>query len=131
MSLVASCDPFELFPYQVETVTLKQLPTAPGLQGKVIAENVHVIIKRHTAARTGAMVDTGYDDRTMDRRIHVKTSDIPEKYAANPDLMLDFAVVTKLGETYKIIGADRGDDMDLGRLPFLTWTVTPWGSVTL
>ena len=77
------------------------------------------------------MADTGYDDRTMDRRIHVKTSDIPKKYAANPDLMLDFAVVTKLGETYKIISADRGDDMDLGRLPFLTWTVTPWGSTTL
>lgn len=121
------CDPFELFPRQVETVTLEQLPTAPGLKGKVIADDVHVIIKRQTSAGTA----TDYDDRSQVRRIHAKTSDIPDEYAQNPDLMLDYMVTTKRGEHFKITGADRGDDMDLGRLPFLTWTVQPWGSATV
>lgn len=127
MPLVTHCDPFELFPGQVETVTLGRLPTAAGLEGETISENVHVIIKRATSAsQTGS-----YEDRDMTRRVHVRTRDIPAEYAANPDLMLGFTITTDLGETFKIVGADRGDDMDRGRLPFLTWTVTPWGSKTL
>ena len=121
------CDPFKLFPEQVETVELKQLATAAGLSDKTIAESVHVIIKR----QTGAGNANDFDDRSQERRVHVQTSDIPSKYALNPDLMLDFVIKTKLGEVFKIIGADRGDDMILGRLPFLTWTVIPWGSVTI
>lgn len=120
-------DPFSLFPKQVETAKLIQLPSAPGLEEKVLAENVHVIIKRHTSSDS----PQEYDSRDSTRRLHVKTEDLPVEVAKDPDKLLNLVFETEQGTRLKVTDTNRGDDMDMGQLRFVVVNARPWSHDSL
>lgn len=123
--MAPQCDPFTLFPNQIQSATLWKY-TAPGLQNIKLAD-VKVIIKHSTESDQ----PTEYGTRIATRRFHVQPATIPpnlrEDMEAWPDLMLQLGN----GRTYQITKASRGDDMDTGLTTFITLTGNPYGRTSL
>lgn len=126
--MATSANPFKLFPSQVETVTLMQLPSAAGLSPKVIANNVHAIIKRTTITDTPS---GSFDSRNTPSRFHLRPDDLPANLVGNVELLLGYVLQTRFGNYYKITDISRGDDMDTGVTEFVTATGIPWGVDTI
>lgn len=125
--LAVSCDPFQLWPRQIEKAKLVRLGGAPGVGPKTLADGVRVIIKR----ATGTDSPNGYDSRNITRRLHIKPEDLPAEIAADPEKLVDLVFITKEEHRYKVSDASRGDDMDRGRLPFIVANCLPWGRDSL
>ena len=123
MVTALTCDPFKLFPEQVETVELWKY--ASSARNNVKLADMQAIVKRST--NSDAFGD--YGTRIATRRFHVKTETIPENLR-DPDMLLDLIIKAK-NRTYKITQASRGDDMTDGTTPFLTIYAQPYGRNTL
>jgi hypothetical protein len=120
---VMDCNPFDLFPEQVETCELWKYKAA-GTANEKLADNVRVIIKRST---NNDAPSVQYQSRALARRIHIEPSTLPESYAADPEGMLNLVFVTDKGRRYQVNDASRGDDMDEGVTRFLTVLAMPYG----
>lgn len=123
MVTALTCDPFELFPEQVETVELWKY--ASSARNNVKLADMQAIVKRST--NSDAFGDYGV--RIATRRFHVQTETIPENLR-DPDQLLDLIIKAK-NRAYKITQASRGDDMTDGTTPFLTIYAQPYGRNTL
>lgn len=123
--MALQCDPFKLFPHQIQSATLWEY-TAPGLDNIKLAD-VKVIIKHSTESDQ----PTEYGSRIATRRFHVQPATIPgnlrEDIEAWPDLILQL----NNGRTYQITKASRGDDMDTGKTQFITITGNPYARTSL
>lgn len=123
--MASQCDPFTLFPYQVQSATIWKY-TAPGLDNIKLAD-VKTIIKHSTESDQPAE----YGTRIASRRFHVQPDNLPENLRndmeAWPDLILRF----DNGRTYQITKASRGDDMDTGKTMFITLTGNTYGRTSL
>ena len=113
------CDPFELFPEQVETVELWRY--ASSARNNVKLADMQAIVKRST--NSDAFGDYGV--RIATRRFHIKTDTIPENLR-DPDMLLDLVIKAK-NRTFKITQASRGDDMTDGTTPFMALSAQPYG----
>lgn len=118
-----TCDPFELFPEQVETVELWKY--ASSARNNVKLADMQAIVKRST--NSDAFGD--YGTRIATRRFHVQTETIPESLR-NPDMLLDLVIKAK-NRAYKITQASQGDDMTTGETRFITVYAQPYGRSTL
>lgn len=119
------CDPFRLFPEQVETVKLWRY-TAPGLPNELIAV-LRVIVKRTTQTDQ----PTEYGSRIGSRSFHIDPSTLPLDYVQDIELLPDLMLEMENGRVYQITDASRGDDMTMGETRFLTVTATPYGRDSL
>lgn len=113
------CDPFRLFPEQVETAKLWRY-TAPGLPNELIAV-LRVIVKRTTQTDQ----PTEYGSRIGSRSFHIDPSTLP--YVQDIELLPDLMLEMENGRVYQITDASRGDDMTMGETRFITVTGTPYG----
>lgn len=118
-----TCDPFKLFPEQVETVELWRY--ASSARNNIKLADMQAIVKRST--NSDAFGD--YGTRIATRRFHVKTETIPADLR-DPDQLLDLIIKAK-NRTYKITQASQGDDMTNGTTPFMTIYAQPYGRNTL
>lgn len=118
-----TCDPFELFPEQVETVELWKY--ASSARNNIKLADMQAIVKRST--NSDAFGD--YGTRIATRRLHVKTETIPADLR-DPDQLLDLIIKAK-NRTYKITQASQGDDMTDGTTTFVTIYAQPYGRNTL
>lgn len=123
MVTALTCDPFELFPEQVETVELWRY--ASSARNNVKLADMQAIVKRST--NSDAFGD--YGTRIATRRFHVKTETIPADLR-DPEQLLDLIIKAK-NRTYKITQASQGDDMTDGTTPFVTIYAQPYGRNTL
>lgn len=123
MVTALTCDPFELFPEQVETVELWRYASS-ARNNKKLAD-VHAIIKRST--NSDAFGDYGV--RITTRRFHLQAEDIPADLR-DPDMLLDLIVKTK-NRAFKITQASQGDDMTTGEARFIAVYAQPYGRSTL
>lgn len=115
------CDPFRLFPEQVETAKLWRY-TAPGLSNELITV-LRVIVKR--ATQTGQ--PTEYGSRIGSRSFHIDPSTLPFAYVQDIELLPDLMLEMENRRVYQITDASRGDDMTMGETRFITVTGTPYG----
>ena len=115
------CDPFTLFPEQVETATLWRY-TAPGLPNERLAV-LSVIVKRTTQTDQ----PTEYGSRIGSRSFHIDPSTLPFAYIQDIELLPDLMMELENGRVYQITAVSRGDDMTLGETRFITVTATPYG----
>lgn len=115
------CDPFRLFPEQVETAKLWRY-TAPGLPNELIAV-LRVIVKRTTQTDQ----PTEYGSRISSRRFHIGPSTLPFAYVKDIELLPDLMLEMGNGRVYQITDASRGDDMTMGETRFITVTAAPYG----
>lgn len=122
--MVLDCNPFTLFPNQVETIQLWKYASSARNNTKLA--DVHAIIKRTT--NSDAFND--YGTRIATRRFHLQTLDIPDS-VLDPDKLLDLIIKTKDGRTFKITQASQGDDMTTGTTDFITVYAQPYGRNTL
>lgn len=118
-----TCDPFELFPEQIEPVELWKYASSERNNKKLA--DVHAIIKRST--NSDAFGDYGV--RIATRRFHLRAEDIPADLR-DPDMLLDLIIKTKT-RAFKITQASQGDDMITGETRFLTVYAQPYGRGTL
>ena len=120
-----SCNPFQLFPNQIQQASLWKY-TAPGLDNIKLAD-LHVIIKHSTQSDQ----PTEYASRIATRRFHIQPDTLPdnlkEDMEAWPDLILQLANC----RTYQVEQASRGDDMDTGTTQFITIAAHPYGRNSL
>lgn len=123
MVTALTCDPFELFPEQVETIELWKY--ASSARNNIKLADMQAIVKRST--NSDAFGD--YGTRIATRRLHVKTDTIPADLR-DPDQLLDLIIKAK-NRTYKITQASQGDDMTAGTTPFITIYAQPYGRNTL
>lgn len=123
--MAPQCDPFTLFPHQVQSATLWKY-TAPGLDNIKLAD-VKVIIKHSTESDQ----PTEYGTRIAPRRFHIQPDTLPENLREDMETWPD--LILKLGNdrTYQITKASRGDDMDTGLTTFITLTGNPYGRTSL
>lgn len=119
------CDPFTLFPEQVETATLWRY-TAPGLPNERLAV-LSVIVKRTTQTDQ----PTEYGSRIGSRSFHIDPSTLPFAYVQDIELLPDLMIELENGHIYQITDVSRGDDMTMGETRFLTVTATPYGRDSL
>lgn len=117
------CNPFKLFPDQVETVELWKYASSERNNKKLA--DVHAIIKRST--NSDAFGDYGV--RIATRRFHLHAEDIPADLR-DPDNLLDLIVKTRT-RVFKITQASQGDDMTTGETRFITVYAQPYGRSTL
>ena len=117
------CNPFKLFPDQVETVELWKYASSERNNKKLA--DVHAIIKRST--NSDAFGDYGV--RIATRRFHLRAEDIPADLR-DPDMLLDLIIKAK-NRTFKITQASQGDDMTDGTTTFVTIYAQPYGRNTL
>ena len=115
------CDPFKLFPEQVETAKLWRY-TAPGLPNELIGV-LSVIVKRSTQTDQ----PTEYGSRISSRRFHIDPSTLPFAYVENIELLPDLMLELENGRVYQITNVSRGDDMDMGKTRFITVYGNPYG----
>lgn len=120
-----SCNPFKLFPNQVEQATLWQY-TAPGLDNIKLAD-LNVIIKHSTQTNQ----PTEYASRITSRRFHIQPDTLPETLQKNTETWPDLILQLTNGRTYQIEQASRGDDMTTGTTQFITLTAHPYGRTSL
>lgn len=115
------CDPFRLFPEQVETAKLWRY-TAPGLPNELIAV-LRVIVKRTT--QTDQPTENG--SRIGSRSFHIDPSTLPFAYVEDIELLPDLMLELENGRVYQITDVSRGDDMDMGKTRFITVYGNPYG----
>lgn len=120
-----SCDPFKLFPNQVQPATLWRY-TAPGLDNIKLAD-IHTIIKHSTQTNQ----PTEYASRIATRRFHIQPDNLPENLRTDTEAWPDLIIRLANGRTYQIEQASRGDDMDTGTTTFITITAHPYGRNSL
>lgn len=117
-----ACDPFELFPQQVESCELWKYDVA-GKSNELVC-SLETILKRNTQTD---MPTSDYGSRTAPRRFHVQTSTLPEGLKNDIDLLVGYVLVTSTGRRYKITQASRADDMSQGLHTFITLQANPYG----
>nr|UWI38754.1 MAG: hypothetical protein [Bacteriophage sp.] len=120
-----SCNPFQLFPNQVQQASLWKY-TAPGLDNIKLA-NVNVIIKHSTQTNQ----PTEYASRITSRRFHIQPGTLPENLQTDMETWPDLILQLNNGRTYQIEQASRGDDMTTGTTQFITITAHPYGRNSL
>ena len=125
MLMAALCDPFRLFPEQVETAKLWRY-TAPGLPNELIGV-LSVIVKRTTQTDQ----PTDYGSRISSRRFHIDPSTLPFAYVEDIELLPDLMLELENGRVYQITNVSRGDDMDMGQTRFITVYGDPYGRDSL
>lgn len=123
--MALQCDPFKLFPNQIQSATLWKY-TAPGLDNIKLAE-VQTIIKHSTESDQPAE----YGNRIATRRFHIQPDNLPENLREDMETWPDLILRLHNGRTYQITKASRGDDMDTGRTTFITLTGNPYGRTSL
>lgn len=119
------CDPFRLFPNQVQSATLWKY-TAPGLDNIRLAD-LNVIVKHSTESDQ----PSEYASRIATRRFHIQPDLLPENLKENMEAWPDLIITLADGRTYQITKASRGDDMDTGKTIFITITAHPYGRNSL
>lgn len=122
---MSSCNPFQLFPHQVQQATLWKY-TAPGLDNIKLAD-VKVIIKHSTESDQ----PTEYGTRIATRRFHIQPDNLPPKLREDMEAWPDLILQLDNGRTYQTTKASRGDDMDTGKTLFITITGNPYGRNSL
>lgn len=120
-----SCNPFQLFPRQVQSATLWKY-TAPGLDNIKLAD-IKTIIKHSTETDQ----PTEYGSRIATRRFHVQPDNLPETLREDMEAWPDLILKLHNGRAYQIAEASRGDDMDTGKTIFITLTGNPYGRTSL
>lgn len=120
-----SCDPFSLFPHQIQSATLWKY-TAPGLDNVRLAD-IRVIVKHSTQTNQ----PTEYANRIATRRFHVQPDNLPEPLRTDTEAWPDLIIRLADNRTYQVEQASRGDDMDTGTTPFITVTAHPYGRNSL
>lgn len=115
------CDPFRLFPEQVEKAKLWRY-TAPGLPNELIAV-LNVIVKRATQTNQ----PTEYGSRASSRSFHIDPGTLPFGYVQDIELLPDLMLEMGDGRVYQITDASRGDDMTMGETRFITVYGNPYG----
>lgn len=123
--MTPQCNPFTLFPNQVQTATLWKY-TAPGLDNIKLAE-VKTIIKHSTESDQPAE----YASRIATRRFHIQPDNLPETLREDMETWPDLILRLHNGRTYQITKASRGDDMDTGKTTFITITGNPYSRNSL
>lgn len=123
--MAPQCDPFTLFPAQVQTASLWKY-TAPGLDNIKLAE-VKTIIKHSTESDQ----PTEYSTRITSRRFHIQPDNLPENLREDMEAWPDLILRLNNGRTYQITKASRGDDMDAGKTIFITLAGNPYGRTSL
>lgn len=119
------CNPFQLFPDQVQAATLWKY-TAPGLDNIKLA-NLNVIVKHSTQTNQ----PTEYASRITSRRFHIQPDTLPENLREDMEAWPDLIITLTNGRTYQVEQASRGDDMDTGKTIFITITAHPYGRTSL
>lgn len=120
-----SCNPFKLFPNQIQTATLWKY-TAPGIDNIKLAD-VKTIIKHSTQSDQ----PTEYTSRIGTRRFHIQPDTLPENLKTDMEAWPDLILQLANGRTYQVEQASRGDDMDTGTIQFITITAHPYGRTSL
>lgn len=120
-----SCNPFQLFPNQVEQATLWKY-TAPGLDNIKLA-SLNVIIKHSTQTNQ----PTEYASRITTRRFHIQPDNLPENLQTDVEAWPDLILTLANNRTYQVEQASRGDDMTTGTTQFITITAHPYGRNSL
>ena len=123
--MASQCDPFTLFPNQVQSATIWKY-TAPGLDNIKLAD-VKTIIKHSTESDQPAE----YGTRIASRRFHIQPDNLPENLHNNMEAWPDLILRLDNGRTYQITKASRGDDMDTGKTMFITLTGKSYGRTSL
>jgi hypothetical protein len=119
------CDPFLLFPNQVQSAALWKY-TAPGLDNIKLA-TLNVIIKHSTQTNQ----PSEYASRIATRRFHIQPDTLPENLKTDMEAWPDLILTLTNGRTYQIEQASRGDDMTTGTTTFITITAHPYGRTNL
>lgn len=120
-----TCNPFKLFPNQVQPATLWKY-TAPGLDNIKLA-NLNVIIKHSTQTNQ----PSEYASRITSRRFHIQPDTLPEHLRGDMETWPDLILTLTNGRTYQVEQASRGDDMTTGTTQFITITAHPYGRNSL
>lgn len=120
-----SCNPFKLFPNQVQSATLWKY-TAPGLDNIKLAD-LNVIIKHSTQTNQ----PSEYASRITSRRFHLQPDMLPENLKTDMETWPDLILKLANGRTYQVEQASRGDDMTTGTTQFITITAHPYGRNSL
>lgn len=120
-----SCNPFQLFPNQVQQASLWKY-TAPGLDNIKLAD-LNVIIKHSTESDQ----PTEYASRITSRRFHIQPDTLPETLKTDMEAWPDLILTLANGRTYQVTKASRGDDMTTGKTIFITLTAHPYGRTSL
>lgn len=120
-----TCNPFQLFPNQIQTATLWKY-TAPGLDNIKLAD-IKTIIKHSTESDQ----PTEYASRIASRRFHIQPDNLPTNLHDDMEAWPDLILQLNNGRTYQITKASRGDDMDTGKTIFITLTGNPYGRTSL
>nr|UVX82211.1 MAG: hypothetical protein [Bacteriophage sp.] len=123
--MAPQCDPFTLFPHQIQSATLWKY-TAPGLDNIKLAD-VKVIIKHSTESDQPAE----YGSRITSRRFHIQPDTLPANLREDMETWPDLILKLDNDRTYQITKASRGDDMDTGQTTFITLTGNPYGRTSL
>lgn len=122
---MSSCDPFQLFPNQVQQASLWKY-TAPGLDNIKLAD-VETIIKHSTQTNQ----PTEYASRITSRRFHIQPDTLPNDLKTDMEAWPDLILTLANGRTYQVEQASRGDDMTTGTTQFITITAHPYGRNSL
>nr|UVX39605.1 MAG: hypothetical protein [Bacteriophage sp.] len=120
-----SCNPFQLFPNQVQQANLWKY-TAPGIDNIKLAD-VKTIIKHSTESDQ----PTEYASRISTRRFHIKPDTLPETLKTDMEAWPDLILTLTNGRAYQVEQASRGDDMTTGTTQFITITAHPYGRNSL
>ena len=123
--MASQCDPFKLFPNQVQPATLWKY-TAPGLDNIKLAD-VKTIIKHSTESDQPAE----YASRIATRRFHIQPDNLPENLREDMEAWPDLIIQLTNNRTYQDEQASRGDDMTTGTTQFITITAHPYGRNSL
>lgn len=123
--MAPQCDPFTLFPNQIQSATIWKY-TAPGLDNIKLAD-VKTIIKHSTETDQ----PSEYGSRIATRRFHIQPDNLPNNLQEDMETWPDLILQLNNGRTYQIDKASRGDDMDTGRTTFITLTGKPYGRTSL
>lgn len=119
------CNPFKLFPNQVQPATLWKY-TAPGLDNIKLA-SMNVIIKHSTQTNQ----PTEYASRITSRRFHIQPDTLPDNLQTDMEAWPDLIITLVNGRTYQVEQASRGDDMTTGTTQFITITAHPYSRNSL
>lgn len=119
------CNPFKLFPNQVQPATLWKY-TAPGLDNIKLA-SINVIIKHSTQTNQ----PTEYASRITSRRFHIQPDTLPDNLQTDMEAWPDLIITLVNGRTYQVEQASRGDDMTTGTTQFITITAHPYSRNSL
>nr|UVX56801.1 MAG: hypothetical protein [Bacteriophage sp.] len=123
--MAPQCDPFTLFPHQIQSATLWKY-TAPGLDNIKLAD-LQVIIKHSTESDQPAE----YASRIATRRFHIQPDPLPENLREDMEAWPGLILKLHNGRTYQITKVSRGDDMDTGLTTFITLTGNPYARTSL